>query len=271
MSSRGPHRRQAPHRRIRRASATTLGAAGLVGLGHYLPSTCVLAQWFPTVPRATPGNWCRWKGSSDHPVVALTFDDGPSPSTTPRTLDILDELAMPATFFVLGALAETHSDLVSEIRRRGHAVASHGYQHEHHLLRSPAWISRDFVSAQTALGEIGVRPRWYRPPYGQLTTWTMVEARRHGMDVVLWSRWGREWAESSAEPVMDRMVPGLVPGAVLLLHDTDELCPVGTANRTHEVLPRLAAELERRKLRAATLDEVLDPTTAVEPNVAKAS
>ena len=257
--------RHHPARTAGRTGRRLVGALGATVLGHYLPSTCVLAQWSPVVPEQIRGGWCRWRGPSDDPLVALTFDDGPSPASTLRTLDLLDELEMRATFFVLGCLAGVHPELVGEMRRRGHTVASHGYRHEHHLLRSPAWISRDFDAAADVYEDLDLQPRWYRPTYGQLTAWTAIESRRRGMDVVLWSRWGREWAETSADPVLDRLRTGLVPGAVLLLHDTDESCPTGTAARVHEVLPRLADELSRRQLRAVTLDELLDTADRATP------
>jgi peptidoglycan/xylan/chitin deacetylase (PgdA/CDA1 family) len=224
----------------------------------------VLGQWSPVPLRALPRGWCRWSGPVGVPAVALTFDDGPSPATTPHTLDLLDELGMQATFFVLGELAEAHGDLVAEIRRRGHTVGSHGYRHEHHLLRGPGWIRRDTAAAVAAVAATGAPPRWYRPPYGQLTARTVLEARRHDMEVVLWSIWGHEWSETAAEPVMERLAGGLEPGAIVLLHDTDVSCPPGTAARTHRTLELLAGTLAERHLRAVTLDDLLEPPVHLE-------
>jgi peptidoglycan/xylan/chitin deacetylase (PgdA/CDA1 family) len=232
--------------------------AGLAALAHYLPSVCVLGQWAPVVPRTLPGGWCRWK-TDDADAVALTFDDGPSPATTPRTLDLLDEHGLRATFFVLGSLAERHGDLVAEIRARGHAVGSHGHRHEHHLARGPGWIRRDLADAVAAIEATGARPRFYRPTYGQLTASTLREARRLGTETVLWSAWGREWAEPAPEPVLARVSRGLEPGAIVLLHDTDESCPQGTAARVHQLLGPLADELARRNLASRTLDELVAP------------
>ncbi len=232
--------------------------AATAALVHYLPSVCVLGQWAPTRLERLPAGLCRWRGPASAQVLALTFDDGPSPDTTPRTLDLLDDLGLQGTFFVLGSLAEAHAELVTEIRQRGHAVGLHGQEHRHHLLRGPAWIRRDTEAGLAALARTGIRPRWYRPPYGQLTARTVLEARRHDMEVVLWSAWGREWVDHDPASVVSRLERGIEPGAVVLLHDSDTLCPPGTAARTWRVLELLAPVMAERRLRSVTLDALVD-------------
>ncbi|HZU78897.1 MAG TPA: polysaccharide deacetylase family protein [Acidimicrobiales bacterium] len=255
-------------RRARHGATWALGSAGMAALAHYLPSVCVLGQWSPVPLRALPNGWCRWRGPDDRPVLALTFDDGPDPDATPRTLDLLHELGMRATFFVLGSQAAAHPALVQEILRRGHAVGSHGQHHEHHLLRSPGWIARDLAESVDVLTAVtGRPPRWYRPTYGQLTASTVLQARRLDLEVVLWSVWGHEWSESEPAPVLGRLRGGLEPGAIVLLHDNDVSCPPGTAALTRRVLEELAAEMERLGLRSVALDDLLGvppaPLTAV--------
>lgn len=240
-----------------RSAVWGAGAAGLAAVGHALPSVCVLGQWSPVPLRALPSGLCRWRGPAGGAAVALTFDDGPSPATTPHTLELLDRLSMRATFFMIGSLAAAHADLVAEVRRRGHGVGLHGDRHRHHLLHTPRWIRADTDAGVLALEALGVRPRWYRPPYGQLTATTLVEARRHGMEVALWSAWGKEWAERDPGPVMERLRPRLDDGAIVLLHDTDESAPAGTASRTHAVLELLAEALSARGLRAVDLDTLV--------------
>lgn len=235
------------------AAGTAAVGAGV--LAHYLPSVAVVGTFLPRPPVALPGGWCRWRLDPGAAGVALTFDDGPSPRTTPRTLDLLDELALTATFFVVGEQVGAHGDLVAEMVRRGHDVGVHGFRHQHHLVRGPAWVRADTDRAVDVVGAAtGRAPRWYRPPYGQLSARTVLEARRHGMDVVLWSRWGKEFAETSVDPVLRRLVGGLGPGAVLLLHDSDTYAPEGTAGRTHQVLAPLAAALGERGLPTVRLD-----------------
>ncbi len=236
--------------------------AGVAAGVQMIPSVVSLGQWLPV--RALPGGWCRWRGP-DGPSVALTFDDGPDPRTTPRLLERLQDLSLPATFFCLGEAAAAHPELVRECVRRGHQVETHGQRHEHHFARRPAWIRADLDAAVAALGAAGVRPRWFRPPYGQTTGPTMIEARRHGLQLVLWSAWGREWDEPDAAHVARRVTAGLAPGAIVLLHDSDVDSPAGSAQRTLDALEAIAGELDRRGLHAVTLDRLVEPASPASP------
>jgi peptidoglycan/xylan/chitin deacetylase (PgdA/CDA1 family) len=227
---------------------------GLAAAAQMVPSVVSLGQWLPV--RALPGGWCRWRGPRQ-PRVALTFDDGPDPRTTPRVLDRLDELALTATFFCLGQQVRAHPDLVCELVRRGHQVETHGHRHEHHFARGPGWIRADLDAALGALDHAGVQPRWFRPPYGQTTGPTMVEARRHHLRLVLWSAWGREWDEPDGTSVARRVNAALDPGAIVLLHDADVESPEGTSRRAAEALGPIAEELDRRRLEAVTLDRLV--------------
>jgi peptidoglycan/xylan/chitin deacetylase (PgdA/CDA1 family) len=187
-----------------------------------VPSVVSLGQWAPI--RSLPAGLCRWRGPAE-PRVALTFDDGPQPDTTPRMLDRLDELGLVATFFCVGSRVAAHPDLVEEVRRRGHQVEVHGHRHAHHFVRTPRWVRGDLNSALDALGAVGVRPKWFRRPFGQVTGATLIEARRHRLRLVLWSAWGREWAEEDASGVARRVTRRLEPGAIVLLHDSDAFSP----------------------------------------------
>jgi peptidoglycan/xylan/chitin deacetylase (PgdA/CDA1 family) len=235
------------------------GAAATGALLHYLPSTAILATWLPVPPVTLGRGWCRWRGPAGKHDLAITFDDGPSALNTPKTLDLLDELGMKATFFLIGELANARPDLLAEIRSRGHSVGAHGQRHEHHLWRSPQWIRHDTAQSVESLRDAtGERPRWYRPPYGQLTARTILEARRNGMELVLWTRWGYEFKDHDTASVLARLETGMMPGAVLLLHDSDVECEPGTAARTHRLLPHLAEAIAERGLRTVTLDEMLE-------------
>ncbi|GAC1317336.1 MAG: polysaccharide deacetylase family protein [Acidimicrobiales bacterium] len=239
---------------MRRLPGWLIAPAGVAGAAHMLPSVVSLGQWTPL--RALPLELCRWRGPAS-PDVALTFDDGPDPATTPYLLDRLDALRLKATFFCLGERVVAHPGLVGEILARGHQVASHGFRHEHHFARTPRWVRRDLDAAIGALEAAGVEPRWFRPPYGQTTGPTMLEAKRHHVGLVLWSAWGREWDEPDAAHVARRVIPELRAGAIVLLHDADVDSPPGSARRAAEALGPIAHALAEKGLMAVTLDELV--------------
>jgi len=230
------------------------GPVGAALAVHMVPSVVSLGQWVPV--RALPGNLCRWRGPADG-AVALTFDDGPSPDTTPQVLDRLDELDLVATFFCVGSLVEANPDLVKEALGRGHQVEVHGHRHRHHFLRTPWWVQADLDAAVDALMAAGARPRWFRPPFGQTTGATMLAARRHRLGLALWSVWGREWAEPDAMAVATRVCRHLTAGDIVLLHDTDRYSPPGSSRRALDALGPIASDLHQKALRAVTLEQLV--------------
>ena len=244
------HRPSRSGRAVRTGGLLALGALG----AQYVPATVTLGQWGPWA--GLPGGWCRWQGPSDSASVALTFDDGPHPQGTPAVLDRLDELGLRATFFVLGSEVQGHPELVAEIARRGHAIGTHGTRHEHHLLRTPAWVGADLTEAEAMMSDLGLSCRWYRPSFGQATGSTLWAARRRGFELVLWSAWGREWTTSDPAEVAWRIGRRLRPGAIVLLHDSDRFGPPDMWRVGLEALGRVAAMLEDRGLASVTLDEL---------------
>ena len=233
-------------------------APAAAALLHAGPGVVALGQW--TGVRALPGGWCRWRGPAV-PQVALTFDDGPDPASTPRVLDRLDDLGLRATFFCLGSRVSESPEIVAETLLRGHEVGVHGHVHEHHLARHPGWVRADLDAALEALAACGVEPRWYRPPYGQVSSGTLRAARRCGLELVHWSAWGREWEEPDGRAVAERVSRSLERGAIVLLHDSDMTSPAGTVDRVLDALPLIADDLIRRDYASTTLSELV-PTSS---------
>lgn len=246
-----------------------LAAGVALVVAEALPATSAIG---PLRRAVMPGLSGRGSSAS----VALTFDDGPDPASTPRFLDALDRLGWRATFFVLGVMARQAPDLVAEIEARGHEVALHGDRHTNHLLRRPADIADDLGrSAETVGGLVGHPLRWFRPPYGVLTTSTLLNASRLGLSTVLWTAWGRDWRRTATPEsiVADLEQTGLGPGATLLLHDADCTSSPESWRASLGALELLAARLASRNLAVRTLsahmaaESSADPSTARGPSV----
>jgi peptidoglycan-N-acetylglucosamine deacetylase len=231
----------------RAAAFTGLAAAGLAVL-HAGPGLTALG---PVRRRLFP----RLAGLGRPGHVALTFDDGPDPASTPAFLDLLAARGLHATFFLLGSMVARAPQLAAEIAAAGHEIAVHGWDHRYTILRSPWDVSDDLARARYAVSAAtGQRPRFFRPPYGVLSSGAVLAARRLGLTPVLWSSWGREWVPgASPESVLATVVADLSGGATILLHDSDCTAPPGSAAAALGALPRLLDECEARGLAVGPL------------------
>ncbi|MEU6217822.1 polysaccharide deacetylase family protein [Streptomyces sp. NPDC047022] len=234
---------------VRRAALVAAPFAA-VAAWHIAPAV----TWLPGLRRRVfPG--LAGTGRPDH--VALTFDDGPDPGSTPYFLDALDGLGVRATFFVLGESVVRHPELTREILGRGHELAVHGWSHDRPWLPSPLRDTADLARAVRALRDTtGARPRWYRPPYGILTSSRWVAARRAGLRPVLWTAWGRDWTAGATPASVSAVAgAGLHGGGTLLLHDSDRTSAAGCWRATLEALPAVVEGCRRAGLSVGPLAE----------------
>lgn len=189
--------------------------------------------------------------------VALTFDDGPDPASTPEFLEVLDELGWRATFFMLGEMARRAPGLVEEVAAAGHEVAVHGDAHRTQLRRGPRATRDDIARARdTIAARSGTEPRWFRPPFGTLSVAGWRAARSLGLGTVLWTAWGRDWrAEATAHSVTDDVLAGHVDGGTVLLHDSDCTSAPECWRSALGALPLLAKELAERGLEVGRVSD----------------
>jgi len=199
----------------------------------------------------------RLAGRGDAGHVALTFDDGPDPDSTPHFLDVLAGRAVHATFFMLGSMVKKAPGLAAEIAAAGHEVGVHGFDHRYLTLRGPRATRSDLVRATDLITDVtGKRPTLFRPPYGVLSGAALLAARELGLTPVLWQSWGREWIPgASPESVLQTLVSGLDGGATVLLHDSGCTSPAGSWQTGLAALPLLLDECDRRELRVGPLAE----------------
>jgi Predicted xylanase/chitin deacetylase len=189
-------------------------------------------------------------------VAALTFDDAPDPRFTPQILDILARHRVRATFFVVGSRARAHPELVRRIAREGHLIGNHSDTHALLTRKTPAGFEREIRRTdQTLLAITGRKPRFIRPPYGEITPKQTDWTARRGYIVANWNVDAVDWRNTSSRTIIANVRRQIRPGAIILLHAGggrgQDL--TGTIN----ALPKVIAMLKRQGYRLHTLDELL--------------
>ena len=208
--------------------------------------------------------------------VAITFDDGPDPTWTPKILDILKGENAPATFFLIGLQAEKFGGLASRIYREGHEIGNHTFTHP-----DVSNISHRFNDLEINLTEelfasrLGIRTILFRPPYSidqEPDTTDQVRPLKWAQDMGYISVGDKidpnDWRENprpSADEIAERVKSHLPPcapkdrfcGSIILLHD-------GGGDRSHTVaaLPRIIADARAKGLAIVPLYQLLGKSRA---------
>jgi peptidoglycan-N-acetylglucosamine deacetylase len=186
----------------------TAGFLILIGLGVVVPG---LRMFGPFV--------CR--GSRARPCVALTFDDGPDPRSTPQLLELLHHRRVEAAFFCVGRRVAENPALAGQMFREGHLLENHSYSHSN---------TTNFFSVDRLRGELeqtqsvirqatGAAPRYFRPPMGLSNPRVFRAANAVGLIVTGWTARGLDTITANPNRIVRRIKRRLRPGAIILLHD----------------------------------------------------
>jgi peptidoglycan/xylan/chitin deacetylase (PgdA/CDA1 family) len=221
-------------RRLRRPALVLLALLALFVLGWKMSGSTfvqLVGEWHRRVP-------------VDEQLLVLSFDDGPHPIYTPQILDLLAEHDAKASFFVVGARAQEHPELVQRILAEGHEVGNHSWSHRRMVLKSPGWVRHEVERTDALLTALGApEPIHFRAPFGKkllVLPWVLSRMGRVNIlfDVV------------PSPPDYLHGHPALIaadiqrkaqPGSIVVLHDGGGERPE-TVEATRIVLETMGAE-----------------------------
>lgn len=180
----------------------------------------------------------RYCNNSFSRELALSFDDGPHPTVTPKVLAILEKYKIHGNFFVSGVAAENNIHILKEIGNRGHFIGNHGYEHVFLDTLMPEIMTEQLAKTDKIVEcETGISGmRFYRPPYGKLNDFFLSWIRKNRKYTVLWSLDSYDHRESySDEKIINDLMKDLHNGDIVLFHDTRE----HILNVLETIIPRL--------------------------------
>ena len=187
----------------------------------------------------------------DGPYIAMTFDDGPSATLTPKLLDLLAAHHIKATFFVIGENVAEHPDIVARAAREGHEIGNHSWSHPNFAKMSAESVRSQLQRTDDAIkNATGNRPTLMRPPYGSVTErekrWIHDE---FGYRIILWDVDPYDWKRPGPAVVRNRILKETQPGSIVLSHDIHP--------GTIEAMPSTFDALEAKGFKFVTVSELI--------------
>ena len=171
--------------------------------------------------------------------IALTFDDGPHPTLTPRILEILAQYNIPATFFMVGQNVRNYPEAARAVIEAGHEVGNHTFSHPHISNLGEKAIFDEIGRCEDALEELcEYRPHLLRTPQGALTPSLEKCLKDDDYILILWSLDTRDWEHKSTAHLVKTVLENVQAGDIILMHDF-----IGHNSKTPEALEKIIPAL----------------------------
>ena len=195
------------------------------------------------------------RADTEEKVIALTYDDGPSPSTN-HLLDILDRYQVKATFFEIGRNIEKHSEIVPMIVARGHELANHSYSHTDMMFKPREFLLSEIEKTDKLLQELGVKQDSisFRPPFGRRCVVLSYLLSQMQKKLILWdvNSLDYETTTLTAEDIANRVIDNVRSGSIVLMHDSG-----GDRSKTLAATQVIVKTLQSKGYAFKTVSELL--------------
>ncbi|MDR1560190.1 MAG: polysaccharide deacetylase family protein [Clostridiales bacterium] len=200
----------------------------------------------PAPPVSTPGSADI---DPNKPMLALTFDDGPS-NYTPRLLEILRYNNVRGTFFVVGNRIASYKSTMRQILEEGSEIMGHSWDHRELTKLTDSQIKKDLTDTNDAIfAAVNIRPKMFRAPYGSVNDRVKAISKELGLTIVQWSVDTLDWKTRNADAVYNEVMKSANSGAIILTHDIHPT--------TVDAMERIIPELKRRGYQLVTVSELM--------------
>jgi peptidoglycan/xylan/chitin deacetylase (PgdA/CDA1 family) len=192
-----------------------------------------------------------YRGNPELKEIALTFDDGPHPGKVQELLNVLDQLDVRATFFVVGKMVEKHPELIKMEEEHGDEIADHSFSHVDLAKIPEDEVEIEYAACKDLIKKVtGKDPLFCRPPGGQATPEVMRGAAKCDLTTAMWSDDPKDYANPGPDVILQRTLEHANPGGIILLHEG--------VDETMQVLPQIVNTLRSEGYRFVTMSELAE-------------
>lgn len=228
----------------------------ILGQSHKLTSQELnsMQKWRNEIAQIAKANpeWVFLNGPTSEKKVALTFDDGPDGSVTPKILDTLSHYHVKGNFFFIGQSAKAYPSVVKRAFNEGNLVLNHSYSHPQFTQKSEAFITNELAQTDALLKSLtGAAPEFVRPPYGIVNDQVLNVAKSRGQKLIIWSIDTLDWSQKEKENIVQNVLRNVRPGEIILMHSN------GDKQATAEALPAIIEGLQAKGFEIVTLKELI--------------
>jgi len=219
----------------------------------------VLCIFFDEAVIARKGTIYRVRPSEK--VVALTFDDGPSPVWTPKILDELKRAGVKATFFMIGEHVARYPEVARRVAEEGHEIGNHTYDHHVLIYYKEGELEKEIRDARAIIKNItGRSVKYFRPPKAWLTSREKKVIKGMGYKIILWSLNAKDWVTFDDKYIIRYIVKNIRPGDIILFHDSGGAFTTegGDRHETVKAIPRLIEKLKQNGYKFVTITGLLE-------------
>ncbi len=208
-----------------------------------------------------------WDLPSKEKIIYLTFDDGPTPTITDWTLDVLRQYDARVTFFCIGKNIKAHPAIFQRILSEGHSVGNHTYNHLkgwktntseylENIDKTDEVITHEIANSKIPF--TGMNPsgqsgtvKLFRPPYGQIKPKQAKQIIKLGYKIVMWTVLSRDWEQSlSKEKCVENVTKHTNPGNIIVFHDS-----IKASNNLQYALPEVLEYFSRKGFKFKRIPE----------------
>lgn len=198
--------------------------------------------------------------SEHEKIIALTFDDGPSPVWTPQILRELNDAGVKATFFMIGQHVEQYPEIAKAVADAGHEIGNHSYDHHVLLYYNLPDLEKEIKNTEQVIYKAtGVTTRYFRPPKAWITETEKHKIRDMGYEIVLWSLNSKDWVTFDDKYVVAYIASHAQSGDIILFHDSGGVFGTegGDRHETVKTIPRLVRKMRQNGYSFVTVSELL--------------